>query len=297
MNKINERMEKKIAILLTCYNRRESTLTCLKKLYRQQVTFDVFLVDDGSTDGTSDAISTNYPEVNILEGDGNLFWGGGMRRAFAEAMKHGYDYYLWLNDDTLLDEQAIDELLNIHHDLSERGHPDSIVVGSTRDSATGQPTYGGAVQSKLWYTKRFEFVEPGKTCQQCDSFFGNCVLIPSSVVDKVGNIDDAFIHTMGDIDYGLRARKLGCSVWSAPGFIGTCSRNSIAGSWADTQLSLSERLKKTLQPKAFPLKAWTVFCKRHSGVFWFVYWPLPYLRSVVGYRNLKKSPSFQQEIN
>jgi GT2 family glycosyltransferase len=219
-----------------------------------------------------------------------------MRLAFAEALKGNYDYYLWLNDDTLLEPQALNELVNIHHDLAEGGHPNSIVVGSTRDPVTGQPTYGGAVQSKLWYTKKFEFVEPGQTLQECDTMFGNCVLIPNSVATKVGNIDGTFIHSMGDLDYGLRARKLGCSIWAAPGFVGTCSRNSIGGSWADTNLSLDKRLKKALGSKGFPLKAWTVFCKRYSGLFWFIYWPLPYLRSLIGYGDLSQSPSFCKEI-
>ena len=298
MSKINNYVEnqKKLAILLTCHNRRDITLACLEKLYQQQNIFDVFLVDDGSVDGTSDAVKTNYPEVSVLEGDGNLFWVGGMRLAFAEAMKQSYDYYLWLNDDTLLDREALNNLLSVHHDLAKRGHPDSIVVGSTRDPVTEQPTYGGAMQSKLWYTKKFEFVEPGQSCQECDTFLGNCVLVSDSVATKVGNVDDAFMHTMGDLDYGLRARKLGCSVWTAPGFIGTCSRNSIGGSWADTKLSLNERLKKAFQPKGFPLKSWTVFCKRHSGLFWFIYWPLPYLRSIIGYRNLRKRSTFNDEV-
>ena len=285
-----------LAVLMTCHNRRDTTLACLQALYQQDAIFDVFLVDDGSSDGTSDAVIASYPDVKILQGDGNLFWVGGMRLAFAEALKGNYNYYLWLNDDTLLEPQALNDLLNIHHDLAKRGHPNSIVVGSTQDPLTGQPTYGGAVQSKLWYTKKFEFVEPGQTSQECDTMFGNCVLIHNSVASKVGNIDGAFIHSMGDLDYGLRAGKLGCSIWAAPGFVGTCSRNSLDGSWVDPNLYLYRRLKKAFHPKAFPFKAWTVFCKRYSGIFWFIYWPLPYLRSVIGYKDLSKSPSFRKEI-
>ena len=58
----------------------------------------------------------------------------------------------------------------------------------------------------------------------------NDIRHPNSVASKVGNIDGAFIHSMGDLDYGLRARKLGCSIWTAPSFVGTCSRNSLDGS-------------------------------------------------------------------
>ena len=126
--------------------------------------------------------------------------------------------------------------------------------------------------------------------------FGNCVLIPHSVVAKVGNIDAAFIHSLGDLDYALRARNRGCSIWIAPGYVGTCSKNSIRNSWADTNLPLQERLQKVLQIKGFPLKPWTKFCSRHSGPFWFIYWLLPYIRAIIGYKNLAASPTFAEEI-
>ncbi|BAZ49227.1 putative glucosyltransferase [Nostoc sp. NIES-4103] len=281
-----------VAVLMTCFNRRDTTIACLKQLYKHNVNFDVYLVDDGSSDGTYEAVSTAFPDVKILKGNGSLFWAGGMRLAFAEAMQRGYEYYLWLNDDTFIESDTIERLLAIHKDLSEHNRSNSIVVGSTKDPNTGEPTYGGSVRSKRWYSNKFEFLEPSDVLQECDTMYGNCVLIPDSVARKVGNIDAAFIHSLGDLDYGLRARKLGCSIWVAPGYVGICSKNSIRNSWADTDLPVLERLKKVVQVKAFPLKPWTVFCSRHSGVFWFIYWFLPYIRAIIGYKDLASSPTF-----
>lgn len=286
----------KLAVIMTCYNRRDTTLTCLRALYQQTEAFDVYLTDDDSSDGTSEAVKTNYPQVHLLKGNGNLYWVGGMRLAFAEAMQKGYEYYLWLNDDTLIESDVIERLLAIHRDLSERDRPNSIVVGSTKDPQTGKPTYGGSIKSKRWYSNKFEFLEPSGVLQECDTMYGNCVLIPDSVARKVGNLDAAFIHSLGDLDYGLRARKLGCSIWVAPGYVGICSKNSIRNSWADSDLPLSERLKKVVQVKGFPLKPWTIFCQRHSGLFWFIYWFLPYIRAIIGYRDLATSPTFTKEI-
>ncbi|MBH8566258.1 glycosyltransferase family 2 protein [Nostoc sp. CENA67] len=279
----------KLAILMTCHNRRDTTLRCLKALYQQDINFDVYLVDDGSSDGTYDAVSTAYPEVKILQGNGNLFWVGGMRLAFSEAIKRGYDYYLWLNDDIVLESTALHRLLNSHYQLKQQLQPDSIIVGSTKDTFTHQTTYGGQKQQKRWYSRKFVTVEAGTELQECETMNGNCVLIPNSVVVKVGNLDPAFIHIMGDLDYGLRARKQGCSIWIAPGFIATCSRNSVRGSWADTKLSLLQRLRKVTQPKAFPLKSWTVFTRRHAGFFWWLYWLQPYIRAIIGYQDLSAS--------
>ncbi|MGV0107901.1 Glycosyltransferase [Nostoc sp. DSM 114160] len=286
-----------IAVIMTCYNRRNITLACLNALYQQKNCCDVYLTDDGSSDGTTEAVKAEYPEVQILLGNGNLFWVGGMHLAFSEAIKYQYDYYLWLNDDTFLEANAVSKLLQVHQNLTELGYRDSIVVGSTKDSITGKATYGGAVKSKKWYSNKFEFLEPSSVIQQCDAMYGNCVLIPKSVAAKVGNIDTAFVHSLGDLDYALRARKLGCKIWVAPGYIGTCTKNSIRNSWADTNLNLLERLKKVLQIKAFPLKSWTIFCSRHSGPFWILYWFLPYIRAIIGYKDLATSPTFSEDIN
>ena len=286
----------KLAILMTCHNRCDITLECLQAIYQQNATFDVYLVDDGSSDGTSDAVRTYYPKVKLIEGNGNLFWVGGMRLAFAEALKYGYDYYLWLNDDTLLEPDALSNLLNTHQLLIQRGYQNSIVVGSVKDPVTGKYTYGGRVRSKRKFSHTFEAVEPAKEPKECDTMQGNVVLIPDVVAGKVGNLDIAFTHQRGDLDYGLRARKLGCSIWVAPGYIGTCSQNSVSGSWVDTSLPIHKRLQKAFQVKGFPIQEWTTFTKRHSGSFWFIYWFFPYIRAVIGYRSLSASPTFCDDV-
>lgn len=286
-----------LAVIMTCHNRRDTTIACLQALYQQKNQFDVYLTDDGSYDGTAEAVKTQYPEVKIIQGNGNLFWVGGMHLAFGEAIKNQYDYYLWLNDDTFLEANALNKLLHIYQNLIEEGYPNSIVVGSTKDPITGKATYGGALRSKKWYSNKFEFLEPSSVVQKCDAMYGNCVLIPKSVVAKVGNIDTAFVHSLGDLDYALRAHKLGCQIWIAPGYIGTCSKNSIRNSWVDTNLNILERWKKVLHIKGFPLKSWTVFCSRHSGPFWIFYWFLPYIRAIIGYKNLASSPTFAEDSN
>ena len=67
---------------------QELTLACLRSLGAQQVpgvALDVFVLDDASSDGTSEAVAEQFPEVTVLHGDGELYWNGGMRRAIAAA--------------------------------------------------------------------------------------------------------------------------------------------------------------------------------------------------------------------
>jgi GT2 family glycosyltransferase len=298
MPKLNEAVDlAQIAILMNYYNRCRMTLACLDVLSRQQVSFQVYLVDDGSTDVTQVAISTKYPSVEILQGDGSLFWVGGMRMAFAEALKVSHPYYLWLNDDTLLEPDALNTLLDTHQALIAQGMPNAIGVGSVKDPVTHKQTYGGRTRPNRWYSFKFEPVEPAHYPKKCDTMQGNVVLIPRSVAKTVGNIDIFFIHNFGDLDYALRAKQSGCSIWTAPGFVATCPQNSVRGSYVDITLPVQQRLQKVFHVKGFPIKSWMFYLKRHSGSFGFMYFLLPYVRAVVGYRNLAASPTFTEEAS
>ena len=115
----------KIAALITCFNRKDKTLSCLTSLYHALDTYNeksedkielsVYLTDDGCTDGTADAVRNNFADkkITILQGDGNLYWAGGMRFAWKEALKkHSeWDFYLLLNDDVDLVDILFNELL------------------------------------------------------------------------------------------------------------------------------------------------------------------------------------------
>jgi GT2 family glycosyltransferase len=281
----------RVATLLTCHNRRERTLAVLDDLSAQVLPsatqVQAYLVDDGSSDGTSDAVRAAHPEVKLLSGDGGLFWNGGMRYAFSEALKVGHDHYLWLNDDTVLDPDALSKLLSTYGGLVDLGKPNSIVVGSLRDKVSGDLTYGGVERTDRLRRLRFQRVQPRDEAQECETMNGNCVLIPHSVVEKIGNMDPAFTHGMADYDYGLRARKAGCSVWVAPGFVGSCSRNPVEGNWDDVTLPLRTRLRKVASPKGLPPGQWGTFAKRYAGPFWPVFWAQPYVR-LVGSSLLRK---------
>lgn len=273
----------RIGALITCHNRRDKTLACIRSIFEQQIDplfrVDVYVVDDGSTDDTSDAISLNYPMVKLIKGNGQLFWNGGMRVAFEEARQHSYDYYLWVNDDTLLVPSALQMLINAHVSTSKQGYGMSIIAGSTCDPVTGSLTYGGWKVDGGANLLKLAMVTPEKTLIQCDTINGNCVLIPREVEQTIGNLDPAFTHSMGDIDYGFRAKKAGCTIWVASGYAGTCGLNSGQGLWTDlAKLSLRVRWKRLLGPKGLPPKEWLIFTRRYCGRMWPLYWVNPYLK-------------------
>lgn len=271
-----------VAVLLTCHNRRERTLACLKAVHASQrcspFTTKVYLVDDDSTDGTAEAVRERFADTRVLHGDGNLFWNGGMRLAFEEAQMNDPDYFLWLNDDTRLYSTALDTLLFTAFRIAECHGDRFIVVGSIQDPETMHHTYGGMVRSSRWHPLRFKPCLPADTPQQCLTMHGNCVLVPRTTARIVGNLSEAFTHGMGDIDYGLRASRLGCTIWVAPGYLGTCPRNPVRGTWLDPSLPLKARIGKMRGPKGVPPAEFLTFARRHAGPLWPLYWLLPYRR-------------------
>lgn len=292
-----------IAVLLTCFNRKQNTIDCLSALFDQKLSEDVviklsvYLVDDGSTDGTAAEICKIFPHVNIIVGNGSLFWNGGMRRAFDEAIKQTYDYHLWLNDDTLLAPDALETLLSTSHLLTENYDSTdkyirqrAIIVGAIQDPDEGQLTYGGSIRTSRWHPFKYRMIPPNGTPQLCHMMNGNCVLLPASVFDAVGNLDQAFSHGYGDFDYALRARQQKCSVWTTPHYVGKCKRNPPQTSaWDNPNLTLIERFKQINQPKGLPFREQRVFTQRYAGLLWPFFWILPYVRLMLAFRKAKRN--------
>ncbi|MDR3764690.1 MAG: glycosyltransferase family 2 protein [Acidobacteriota bacterium] len=272
-----------IAVLLTCYNRKDTTLAALQRLYAQHGAgqFTVFLVDDNSPDGTASAVTAEFPQVRLLHGNGNLFWCGGMRMAFAAALAEDFDFYLWLNDDTMLADGAVSRLLDAYEKVRAGSGDAAILVGSTSDPQTNKITYGGYVRAGRIHPFHYRLVEPGSEPKPCLTMNGNCVLIPRAVARKVENLSAEFHHSIGDIDYGLRARAAGCQVWVAPGVAGACRHNDVRGSFIDQELTLGRRWHHLLSTKGLPPREHLVFCRRHGGWLWPVFWVLPYVRIIL----------------
>ena len=224
-----------IAVLLTCHNRRDKTIACLTALHNCTLpdgySFSVFMVDDGSTDGTSTAVANAFPKAKIIQGNGNLFWNRGMHLAWQTAIAtQVFDYYLWLNDDTFLVKEALDILL-------QKAFNNAIVCGTTQSIKDQKATYGGYIKSPN------KLLLPNGKFQECDYFNGNCILIPKEAFDIVGNLDSVFHHAVGDFDYSLRARKLGIELYVAPVYIGTCESHTELPKWRSPKISVVNRLK------------------------------------------------------
>lgn len=196
-------MEYNLAVLLTCHNRINKTRACLNSLKNVQTRhkIGIFITDDASTDGTSDMIKKEFPNVHLLKGDGNLFWSRGMYTAWKEALKDDFDYYLWLNDDVVLYPYFLDELF----DTLQKVGGEAIVSGLIEDKDKTEIIYGG-------FDKQKRIVHSSETPSSITFMNGNVVLITKTIVDSIGIIDPLYHHDLGDVDYGLRALDAGFKV-------------------------------------------------------------------------------------
>ncbi|MCC6248931.1 MAG: glycosyltransferase family 2 protein [Rubrivivax sp.] len=274
----------RVLALLTCFNRKALTLACLDALATAAreagVQPEAVLVDDASPDGTAAAVREPFPWVEVIEGNGSLFWNRGMHRAFARGMARGADYYLWLNDDTHLVPGALRNLLAQAAELERREGRPVVLSGATAEPGSSTISYGGRVATSKLKPFKFKLVWSEREPVAITALEGNCVLIPQRVAAKVGNLDPTFEHAMGDTDYGLRTLRAGFGLYLAGGVAGHCSPNPTRGTYFDTSLPLARRWQLIRSRKGLPVRSWLRFCSRHGGLLWPVYFAWPYFKVV-----------------
>ncbi len=250
---------KSLAVLLTVHNRKDKTLSSLSQLYKQHIPngykLEVYLTDDGCTDGTTEAIRELFPQVHIIQGDGNLFWNRGMYTAWEEASNaKDFDYYLWLNDDTILFDGALCKLLT----CSENHQDKAIIVGATVDTNTKtRMTYGGRIKGKVPMPKGIDI--------EVDYFNGNIVLVPLFVFNVLGNLDYYFTHSKGDFDYGMRAHKYRIKIFQTGEPLGECDEHKTLDNWCNPHVQLKKRWGMLHRPNGMPPKEIFHFDNRHKG--------------------------------
>lgn len=270
----------KIAVLLTCFNRKEKTIACIESLRTnaEELELEYIITDDGSSDGTPEALKKLPDSIHLIQGNGSLFWNGGMIRSMEYTLEHlkEFDFVLLINDDVKFFPGAMNRLLDRMNETDA-----DIVVGSTVDSKE-RMSYGG-VRMKSRHFARYELIEPSKEVVFCDTFNCNCILMKKVSFEKMGCLDSAYIHSMGDYDYGMKAKQLGQKVVNSAEHIGMCDDNSDEGTWRDASLPRKKRLELKESPKGLPKKDWFHFVNKNYGLLPACYHSMtPYIRILLG---------------
>lgn len=274
----------KIQALATCYNRVDKTLNTIQDLKSQNLPEDVSLsitiVDDGSTDGTSQKVIENYPDVEIIKGTGGLFWAGGMRCGWDKSIKDKeFDALLVFNDDIRLNQDAISTLIDTYKSASAKITKNLYAVtGAFESSDKSEITYGGFRHSSKWHRLRFQMVAPNGKPQILDTINMNLVLISKESLSEIGFLSTFFKHGGADMDFGLRLKKHGGTLLLTPNVVGRCDINSIKGTSFEEGIGSIERIKRFMSVKEQPPSQRFKYAKRHGGHLWFLSFLLPYIR-------------------
>lgn len=233
---------KRVGIVFPVHNRRDITLQCLRSLARidsENLEVHIVMVDDGSSDGTSEAVEKEFPAVEIIKGDGNLWFSESTNVGARAAMKHNLDYVLMMNDDQVFDSKFLKYMV----ETAEK-NPRS-VVGSLLllwDSphklfqvAPIWDTFKGGWQ--FWNNQTIWTVP--KKPWKVDIIVGNCVLVPVKAIEEEGLMDSKRYMNCGDAEFTPRLRKKGWQLLIEPRARVFCQPNSIFT--LDKSLTLREK--------------------------------------------------------
>lgn len=261
-------MKKSVSVVLTCHNRKEKTLGCLRGILQEdsvksgKYEINIYVCDDASSDDTAKAISQLSDRIHIVSGNGDLFWARGMAKAMTTAEKSDADFYLMVNDDVEFFPDMLDIMLDSYYSVEGTLHA---VVGSTKDKETGKHTYGGVMWNGKGIGEEHIAVTPCNPCPNCNQTNWNCFLIPKELYKIIGKIDDYYEHSWADFDYSNRIIRAGYDIYVAHSYIGFCSRNEIKGTWADRSLPFVKRIRAMHRKTGLPPRSHWHYCKKFYG--------------------------------
>jgi GT2 family glycosyltransferase len=207
-------------LIVLSWNGREDTLACLASLAAlRDGDTDVVCVDNGSTDGSVDAVRAAHPEVHVVENGRNLGFAGGNNAGLRHAFDHGAQWAVLVNNDAVLAPDAIDRLRRAAAEHPAAGMlagkvffdepPDRIWFAGQRFL----PAFGYSGRPR-GYGRRDE--PRYRLAYRTDRAAGAFMAVSRRVVDAVGLLDEDLFAYVEDVDWSSRARAAGFEIWFVP---------------------------------------------------------------------------------
>ena len=208
-----------VVIVAPVHNRREITLRCLRsiaRLERDGIGVHTIIVDDGSSDGTQEAIARDFPEVEVIRGNGDLWYTEGTNVGMRAALRRDPDFVLAINDDQVFHAAALQRLV-----ATARRVPRAVVGALLLRWDTPHrvfqvaPVWRTAEGGwKHWYQQTVWSVP--ERPWRVDFIVGNCVLYPAGALREAGLLNARRYPHFGDAEFTPRLRRHGFELLIEP---------------------------------------------------------------------------------
>ncbi len=183
--------------------------------------FEIFVIDNGSSDGSVEEVRKRFPSVHLIENEKNL--------GFARAVNQGVQkasgrYLLLLNPDTHIRDRAIEELcsfMETHLDVGIGGAQLFNSDGSKQNSVANFPSLATELLNKSLLRWLFPDKFPGKERNyldpiEVDSVIGACMIVRREAIEQVGPLDEDYFLFLEETDWCYQMKKSGWRVYHIP---------------------------------------------------------------------------------
>ena len=229
-----------LSVIVVNWNTRDLLADCLRSVYEtvHDLAYEVFVVDNASTDGSIAMVRERFPNVHLIENSENVGFARANNQAIAQATGR---YLMLLNSDATLTLNSASKMVSFCE-----LHSDIAVLGPSLVDAQGVPQLSWAAFPSLWSellsvhvrTKRpYPAVNmPGERAFSVDWLAGACLLVRRSTVERVGAMDEAFFLYCEETDWCLRIKESGGAIVYLPAaeavhLEGRSSRQSSRSAW------------------------------------------------------------------
>ena len=202
-----------LSIVIVNWNTSALLIQCLDSIYQAvpRLTFEIIVVDNGSTDDSVSAICNKFPDVRIISNDLNL----GFAKANNQGLAAGRGrYFLLLNSDTLVLPDALNRLVAVadhNPGVGIIGPKLLNMDGTLQKSWATFPTFWSELIGKNFRRRRS--VANSQFAYEVDWIMGACMLVRSEIVTDVGMLDEDYFMYSEETDWCYRTKRKGWKVW------------------------------------------------------------------------------------
>lgn len=211
-------MNPQVSIIIVNWNTKDLTLQCLESVFKniKRISYEIYVVDNGSTDGSPAAIKTKFPQVNLIINKEN--------KGFACANNQGIPtakgkYVLLLNSDTVIFPESIEKMYKFLEETPAAGAVGCELLnekGERQFSARRYPNIRFALRKYFLIDKQAYDYEMHSPPFEVEALSGACLMVKKEVFTKIGLLDESYFMYSEDIDLCYRIKKAGWSNYFMP---------------------------------------------------------------------------------